>query len=260
MGHRGGAPLYGRMMKAIQTGHSFGNRVRMLKLPLIFLEPNLYAEAIAQFYWLSSTLELKLADHEAHPMIAKVKALNLCVTPGYESDLRELFGEGASHPIDLCIVAAYRLPKHPIIGGSSLSCTDWRRVAERKRTAATTAYVKILESADAVSLTAAAFILYGALVVGGGKMTQRKVRKVLPGCQHALFDVADDMKSARTRATRPNPMNEPLSLCASENLIHIASENSKSTRRAPRVSRPALQKHVHGDRQRAPRALCHARG
>ena len=46
VGHRGGPPLYGRMMKAIQSGHSFGNRVRMLKLPLIFLEEQLYAGAI----------------------------------------------------------------------------------------------------------------------------------------------------------------------------------------------------------------------
>ena len=38
-----------------------------------------------------------------------------------------------------------------------------------------------------------------ALVVGGGKQTQRKVRSVLPACEHRLFDVAEDMKDARQR-------------------------------------------------------------
>ncbi|KAH8066082.1 phosphorelay sensor kinase [Aureococcus anophagefferens] len=44
---------------------------------------------------------------------------------------------------------------------------------------------------------AATFILYGALVVGGGKNTQKKVKRVLPKCDHVLFDVADDMRAAR---------------------------------------------------------------
>ena len=83
VGHRGGPPLYGRMMKAIQSGHSFGNRVRMLKLPLIFLEPSLYAGAIAQFYWLTFVLETRLAEHREHPMIAMVSTLQLSVEPQY---------------------------------------------------------------------------------------------------------------------------------------------------------------------------------
>ena len=39
----------------------------------------------------------------------------------------------------------------------------------------------------------------GALVVGGGKQTQRKVKRVLPGCDHVLFDVSEDMRAARRR-------------------------------------------------------------
>mmetsp|Transcript_5416 Transcript_5416/g.10647 ORF Transcript_5416/g.10647 Transcript_5416/m.10647 type:complete len:252 (-) Transcript_5416:108-863(-) len=166
-GHQGGPPLYGRMMKAIQTGHTFGNRVRMLKLPLIFLEERLYAGAIAQFYFLSAALEAQLDRHSKHPLAAKVLGLGLRVTPGYEADLRELYGQ------------------------------NWQELALRARSAATSAYVGIIEKADVVSLVAAAFILYGALVVGGGKATQAKVRKVIPRCEHSLFDVAEDMQNAR---------------------------------------------------------------
>lgn len=167
VGHRDGPPLYGRMMKSISSGHDRANRMRMLKLPLIFTEAKLYAGAIAQFYWLSDALEAQLRRHADHPMVAKVAALGLCVTPGYASDLKELYGEG------------------------------WREVAAAARTPATASYVAVLEAAEPVSLVAAAFILYGALVVGGGKATQAKVRRVLPGCEHRLFDVAEDMAAAR---------------------------------------------------------------
>lgn len=137
----------------------------MLKLPLIFLQEDLYAGAITQFYWLSVVLETRLEKHKEHPMVASVRSLGLCVSPGYEADLAQLFGD------------------------------NWRKAAVATRTPATDKYVEILEAADPISLVAAAFILYGALVVGGGKLTQAKVRKVIPRCNHLLFDVADDMSA-----------------------------------------------------------------
>ena len=167
VGHRGGPPLYGRMMKAIRSGHDWGNKIRMLKLPLIFTEDTLYAGAIAQFFWLSEELEAQLDKNAGHPMIAKVRELGLRVTPGYMADLKQLYGE------------------------------DWREAAKAHRTAATDKYIEDLRAANPVSLVAAAFILYGALVVGGGKQTQAKVRKIIPSCEHQLFDVAEDMKVAR---------------------------------------------------------------
>jgi len=56
---------------------------------------------------------------------------------------------------------------------------------------------EILATSGPVELVAAAFILYGALVVGGGKITQQKVKKIFPKYEHTLFDVAEDMKVAR---------------------------------------------------------------
>ena len=132
-----GPTLYGRMMQAIASGHTFGNRVRMLKLPLIFTEEHLYAGAIAQFYLLTEALEEQLHVHHENPMVAKVRALGLCATPGYAADLKQLLGE------------------------------DWRAEVEATTTLATARYIEDLKSASATSVVAAAFILYGALVVGG---------------------------------------------------------------------------------------------
>ena len=76
-GHRGGPPLYGRMMNSIRRGHGIGNSIRLVKLPLVFLEQRLYAEAIAQFWALSRALEAQLEVHKADPMVARVRELGL---------------------------------------------------------------------------------------------------------------------------------------------------------------------------------------
>lgn len=43
VGHVGGPPLYGRMMSSISSGHDWANRIRMVKLPLIFTDQMLCA-------------------------------------------------------------------------------------------------------------------------------------------------------------------------------------------------------------------------
>jgi heme oxygenase len=159
--------LYPKMMKAIHTDHEWGNKIRMLKLPLILTDTQLYAGAIAQFYQLTKTLEQRLACFENDPLVSKLKSLNQDVTPGYEADLQALYGSG------------------------------WQNTVSSVTTSATEAYMNTLKTSEPVELVAAAFILYGALVIGGGKQTQKKVKKVFPACDHVLFDVAEDMPKAR---------------------------------------------------------------
>lgn len=160
-------PLYGRLMAAIRTRHGIGNTIRFFKLPLILLDVDLYGSAIAQFWWLTRTLEARLDARQDDPLIARaVGAVGVGpLAPAYARDLAEIFGPGFERGVVL--------------------------------TRATRRYAAALERADAPSLVAALFILYGALVVGGGKSTQAKVRAVFPRCGHALYDVADDMRDAR---------------------------------------------------------------
>ncbi|GMH64664.1 hypothetical protein TrRE_jg6727, partial [Triparma retinervis] len=161
------------MMAAIRGPHDRGNLLGFLKLPLIFTSPHLYAGAISQFYILTSLIESgTLAG--AGPMFDLVMSrMNLQpLSPGYESDLLDLLGP------------------------------SWSSISlETMEIEATSSYASQLSSADDCSLCAALFVLYGALVVGGGKQTQRKARKVpmLRGCRHKLFDVDEDMMKARAR-------------------------------------------------------------
>ena len=167
-------PLFARMMGAIHVKHTRGNRVGFVKLPLILTDKQLYGGAIAQFYFLTERLEARLREHASHPLVKHL----LCeldlkqIAPGYEADLAQIFGGDDE---------------------------TWRAAAAATRTAATESYLAALDIAGPVELVGAAFILYGALVIGGGKNTQKRVKRVLPGCDHVLFDVADDMPAARRR-------------------------------------------------------------
>mmetsp|Transcript_127650 Transcript_127650/g.285529 ORF Transcript_127650/g.285529 Transcript_127650/m.285529 type:complete len:248 (-) Transcript_127650:118-861(-) len=164
--------LYSRMMSSIRTGHSLGNTIRMVKLPLILTDVQLYGGAIAQFYWLTEALERALQRQIDDPLVARcVAEIGVGpLAPGYQSDLSQIYGT-----------------------------SSWQARAEAVRTSATDAYCRILEGASPVELVAATFILYGALVIGGGKKTQQKVRKVFPSCDHRLFDVSgdEDMRGVR---------------------------------------------------------------
>ena len=53
--------------------HSWGNTLRLLKLPFIFLDRSgtMYAGAIAQFYFLTKHLEHALALNSSHPVCLK---------------------------------------------------------------------------------------------------------------------------------------------------------------------------------------------
>eukprot|EP01084_Bolivina_argentea_P121191 214784_1 len=163
--------LFPKMMKSIKSAHSFGNTIRMLKFPLILTDTKLYAGAIANFYYLTKTLERRLNSIELKEdeMIQEILKLNLHNTSkGYESDLKQLFGK-----------------------------SDWKYCSEKCITNATNKYCNIIQNATVIQLVSVSFILYGALVIGGGKATQKKVKKIFSSCDHVLFDVSDDIRQMR---------------------------------------------------------------
>eukprot|EP00729_Bicosta_minor_P007882 gene7882-6996_t len=152
-----GKNLFGKMMISIKSAHTWGNRVRMLKLPLIFTETWLYAGAIANFYYLTLALEEALDKARDDIMVAQVLEMRLQLAPGYEADLAQLYG------------------------------AEWRSEAAAARTLATDSYCKKLTEASPVELVSAAFILYGCGILqrlngvipaynnlNQGKATQKK--------------------------------------------------------------------------------------
>jgi len=164
--------LYEAMMKGIRSKHERGNAIRYFKLPMILLDSRLYGGAISQFYLLTLTMEAELDKKVAEgseiiTLLMDGLKLNK-IAPGYEMDLKQLFGSD-----------------------------DWMTQVEKTKSSATENYISLIKNASEVELCSIAFILYGALVVGGGKSTQRKAKKVIKNCDHALFDISDNMLQTR---------------------------------------------------------------
>ena len=76
---------------------------------------------------------------------------------------------------------------------------NWKTRVEAMKTTSTENYVRDIKNAPDIELCVAAFILYGALVVGGGKSTQRKAKKVITNCDHTLFDISDNIVESRKK-------------------------------------------------------------
>ena len=164
----------------------------------------------------SQALEEQLRRHQSDPMVAEVLRLGLCVTPGHHQLVErppappEDGAPSASlphrkapatpahpwpdprgglpwaqQPASSCPQSCHRIsPRSTARYESDLKelygAEEWVAKAEAARTPATAAYVAELQTAPPVSLVAAAFIIYGALVVGGGKQTQLKARQLPP--------------------------------------------------------------------------------
>lgn len=111
---------------------------------------------------------------------------------------------------------------------------EWVAKAEAARTSATAAYVAELQTAVPVSLVAAAFIIYGALVVGGGKQTQLKARRQPPSRLARTLDAsADNHPSRSIPLLHPRSLLNPprtYSRCARSFLAVSATAASKGLR------------------------------
>jgi hypothetical protein len=75
--------------------------------------------------------------------------------------------------------------------------SQWKAKVNIAKSSATEKYICDINNATDVELCSIAFILYGALVVGGGKSTQKKAKKVIKNCDHVLFDISDNMLQSR---------------------------------------------------------------
>ena len=89
--------------------------------------------------------------------------------------------------------------KYLLIDENRLFGLDWKIKVEKLKTSSTEKYIHDIIKATDIELCTAVFILYGALVVGGGKSTQRKAKKVVKSCDHALFDISDDIVKSRKK-------------------------------------------------------------
>jgi len=147
-----GAPngLFRASMNQIETDHTIGQKLRGLMLAAgLMTDARCYAELLGQFYLCTEVLESRLYAPAASemPLLQTISKLGYHFVEGYEADLQHLLGD------------------------------DWRALALEQATPPCTSYVAQLQQATQEELAAAAFILWGPMVIGGGAMLKPRVKK-----------------------------------------------------------------------------------
>lgn len=170
--------LFRACMDAIRIPHTIGQTLRNATLAAgLLADRNCYAELLGQFYIATAAMEKRMAHllesdkgETDNVLLRKVvKELGYHFSQGYEKDLEHLLG---SH---------------------------WKTVLNSWTTEPANEYVRELETAEESKLIAAAFILWGPLVIGGGAALKPRVEKAFgSGATNVFQDVTGPSGGGRS--------------------------------------------------------------
>ena len=176
--------LFRACMDRIRSSHTTGQALRTALLTAGLLsDANCYAELLGQFYVATSALEKRMDEllltcedkggETSSLLISKVKNLGYSFSLGYEKDLQSLLG------------------------------SDWKTIIESWTTEPAKQYVQLLQSANDTECVAAAFILHGPLVIGGGAMLKPKIEKKFGiDATNVFQDVIGTVRGGRSKRRR----------------------------------------------------------
>jgi len=147
-GKEGG--LFRTCMGSIRRSHTKGQALRMgLVATGLLSDVNCYTEALTQFYVCTKALDERLKSCKLDVVVKVRDALRkYAFVEGYEADLQQL------------------------LGGE-----DWESKVQARTNPAALKYCQYLKECDDLELVAAVYVLYGALVIGGGAAMEPRVKK-----------------------------------------------------------------------------------
>ena len=186
IGRPGG--LFRACMDAIRVPHETGQKLRAAALLAgVMTDRRCYAELLGQFYLCTAALERALQEQkrsrklgacvsegDSSSILVKISSLGYSFTKDYEADLSALLGE------------------------------RWEDIIKEISVPTTGTYVNLIEEAarsgDDPTLVAAAFILWGPLVIGGGAALRPKVkRRFGEECIHVFDSVTGPRREERKK-------------------------------------------------------------
>jgi len=175
--------LYKACMKSIRSAHLRANRLRAaLVLAGLFTDKSVYRDVVTVFYFVTKELEKKLdafslekqnkADEDSADICKKILSLGYRFTPQYEEDMEELWGE------------------------------EWKAIVDNyiRGVPAARSYVHLIrdEMSNGRQLAGAAFVLWGALIIGGGAAAYPRVKALVgPEATHLFEDVTGPGRERR---------------------------------------------------------------
>lgn len=146
--------LYQSCMKSIRKAHFQANRLRAgLVIAGLFTDIELYREVISLFYIVTSAMERKTKHlaSEGDVICKQILELGYNFTPQYESDLEYLYGD------------------------------NWKEhvYSNEQRSLIIIKYKEKIESATSgIDVIGPCFVLWGALIIGGGAAVMPKIEKL----------------------------------------------------------------------------------
>jgi len=176
--------LFRACMDEIRSSHSTGQALRTTGIVSgLLTDSKCYAEMLGQFYLATASLEKRMDEliascddddnKKSLLLVSKVRNLGYSFTSVYEKDLEALLGK------------------------------EWRDTIHAWSTEPTKQYIKALESANDIECLAAAFILHGPLVIGGGAMLKPKVEKAFGlNATNVFEDVTGTARGGRSSRRR----------------------------------------------------------
>lgn len=188
-----GNGLFKQCMDEIKSSHSVGQALRSAALAAGALSDiHSYTELLGQFYVATKALELRIdeilkSEEEEMDLNCKddspkseklsklklVKSLGYRFSGGYESDLTFLLGE------------------------------NWRSKVKEMTTDPAKEYIQRIQGANEIDLVAAAFILWGPLVIGGGAALKPRVKNSFgEGATNVFKDVVGTANGGRSERRR----------------------------------------------------------
>jgi hypothetical protein len=145
--------LFRACMKAIRSAHFRANRIRaVLTVAGLFTDKIIYTQVLSLFYVLTRELEIKLqVESKTNEICRKIVDLGYHFTDQYENDLEFLYGT-----------------------------SQWKDLVEdlvQRNRKAFEYRDKIRNSYHGHELAGVAFVLYGALIIGGGAAAKPRIEK-----------------------------------------------------------------------------------
>ena len=141
--------LFRKCMDTIKSSHTIGQGLRTAALAAgLMTDRNCYAELLCQFYIATAALENRMEElRNSSKLVRDVGALGYSFTVDYEKDLHALLGN------------------------------NWRVIVTKWETLGASDYRTKLKTCGELEVVAAAFILWGPLIIGGGAALKPRVRK-----------------------------------------------------------------------------------
>ena len=180
--------LFRSCMDTIRTSHKIGQTLRTAALTAgLLTDANCYAELLGQFYVVTSALEQRMQELMLSPkdeknssptrrnklLVAKVKTLGYSFAHAYARDLHALLG------------------------------SNWLDIIHSWTSEPASRYIQRLRYATDAECVAAAFILYGPLVIGGGAMLKPRVERAFGSdATNVYTDVTDSARGGRSQRRR----------------------------------------------------------